>query len=226
MNKYVNSIWTVEMPKLAIGIFILFNILAILMYPGGTYSNSASRGYSMGFNFLSDLGRTISFSNNNNFTSFFLFNSSLILSGIVFVMFFFKVQNIFQKETSKHIITIGSFGGICGGIALAGVGTTPSDLYLNLHIIFATWLFRFFLISALSYSIIIWQSALIENKYALGYFVFTIAILIYIIISEFGPSPKSSTFALNLQVVSQKIILFIFLIAIYLQTLGIQKLRK
>ena len=209
-----------------IGIFILFNILAILMYPGGTYSNSASHGYSMGFNFLSDLGRTISFSNNNNFISSFLFNSSLILSGIVFVMFFFKVQNIFQKETSKHIITIGSFGGICGGIALVGVGATPSDLYLNLHIIFATWLFRFFLISALSYSIIIWQSALIENKYALGYFVFTIAILIYIIISEFGPSPKSSTFALNLQVVSQKIILFIFLIAIYVQTLGIQKLRK
>ena len=35
------------------------------MYTGGTYLNNSNPGYSMEFNFLSDLGRTISFSNNN-----------------------------------------------------------------------------------------------------------------------------------------------------------------
>jgi len=225
MNKDVNTIWVVEMPKFAIGIFILLNTLAISMYTGGTYLNNSNPGYSMGFNFLSDLGRTISFSNNNNLISSLLFNVSLILAGIVFVMFFYKVQYVFQKEQSQFFIRLGTISGICGGFSLAGVGITPSDLYLNLHIIFATWIFRFFLIAAFSYSITIWKSSLIENKYAYGYFIFTFSILSYIIISEFGPSPKSNMFALSLQVISQKVILFIFLFAVYIQTLGIRKLR-
>ena len=123
-------------------------------------------------------------------------------------------------------MTFGSISGILGSMALTGVGITPSDLYLNLHIMFATWLFRFFLVAALSYSIVIFKSSVIDNKYAMGYFMFTILIFLYILISEFGPSPKLSPFALNLQVISQKIILFVFLIAIYIQALGIQKLRR
>ena len=141
-------------------------------------------------------------------------------------MFFYKIKYIFQKEKLKYFVRLGTLCGICGGFSLAGVGVTPSDLYLNLHIIFATWLFRFFFIAAFSYSVIIWQSSLIENKYAFGYFVFTISIFIYIIISELGPSPQSNMFALNLQVIAQKIILFIFLFSVYIQTLGIQKLRR
>ena len=65
-----------------------------------------------------------------------------------------------------------------------------------------------------------------KNKYAGGYMIFTISILLYILISEFGPDPKISHFALVLQVVSQKIILLIFMVAIYIQTLGLQKIEK
>ena len=66
----------------------------------------------------------------------------------------------------------------------------------------------------------------LKNKYAGGYMVFTVSILLYILISEFGPGPNVSQFALWLQVVSQKIILLIFMVAIYIQTLGLQKLQK
>ena len=226
MNKYANTYWVVEIPKYTIGMFFMLNILSIIMYSGGTYFNNANLGYSMEFNFLSDLGRTVSFSNNNNFISSFLFNSSLVLSGFVFIMFFYKIQYIFQNRKLNYFIKIATIFGICGGRSLAGVGIAPSDVYFNLHIFCATWLFRFFFIAALMYSITIWKSSLIENKYAFGYFLFTIAIFIYIIISELGPSPQSSIFALNIQVIAQKIILCIFLFAVYAQALGIQKLRK
>jgi hypothetical protein len=49
---------------------------------------------------------------------------------------------------------------------------------------------------------------------------------LYILISELGPNPKMSQFALSLQVVSQKVILIIFMFAVYIQTLGLQKLYK
>ena len=98
MNKYANTYWVVEIPKYTIGMFVMLNILSIIMYSGGTYFNNANLGYSMEFNFLSDLGRTVSFSNNNNFISSFLFNSSLVLSAFVFIMFFIKYNIFFKTE--------------------------------------------------------------------------------------------------------------------------------
>ena len=107
-----------------------------------------------------------------------------------------------------------------------GVGLTPADLYLDLHIICANWLFRFMFVASFFYTIVIFKNQTIENKYAGGYMIFSVSILLYILISEFGPGPNVSQFALWLQVVSQKIILLIFMVAIYIQTLGLQKLEK
>jgi hypothetical membrane protein len=119
---------------------------------------------------------------------------------------------------------IGSIFGVLGGLSLIGVGLTPADLYLDIHIICATWLFRFFFVASLCYSIVIFRYSQLENKYAGGYLAFTFSILLYILISEFGPDPKISQFALTLQVVSQKVILLILIASIYIQTLGLKKL--
>ena len=64
------------------------------------------------------------------------------------------------------------------------------------------------------------------NKYAGGYLFFTLSILLYILISELGPDPKTNLFSLSIQVISQKIILIIFLFAVYIQTLGVQILAS
>ena len=65
---------------------------------------------------------------------------------------------------------------------MIGVALTPADLYLNNHILFANWLFRFFVIAAACYTIIIFKSELIANKYAIGYCVFACLILLYILV--------------------------------------------
>ena len=81
-------------------------------------------------------------------------------------------------------------------------------------------------VASLFYTIVIFRHPTFENKYAGGYLVFSITILIYILISELGPGPKVSHFALVLQVVSQKVILLILMVAVYIQTLGLKKLLK
>ena len=58
---------------------------------------------------------------------------------------------------------------------MVGVGLTPSDLYFSQHLLFAHWLFRFFFLAALSYTVIILKTDLIENKYVSGFFIFAIA---------------------------------------------------
>lgn len=225
MKKYLNP-WLTIYPQFILKIFIVINILAIFYYPGGTYIDHNTDGYSVSQNFLSDLGRTISFSNEINFISSQLFNMSLIMAGTIFIYFYFNLRKIFISNNQIILALIGSLFGILGGICLIGVGLTPSNIYLDMHIVFATWLFRFFLIASICYSIIIFTDKIFPNKYAGGYLFFTFSILLYILISELGPDPKTNLFSLSIQVISQKLILIIFLFAVYVQTLGVQILTS
>jgi hypothetical membrane protein len=224
MKKIADNPWLIELPRLVLGIFVILNIIAMLSYPGGTFLDDTTVGYSFTRNFLSDLGRTLSYPGEVNFISSQLFNMALILSGVVFANFYLHVRKIFTADNQKTLALIGSFFGVLGGLSLAGVGLTPADLYLDLHMICATWLFRFFFVASLCYSMVIFRHSKFENKYAMGYLVFTFSILLYIIISELGPDPKVNQFALTVQVVSQKMILFILMAAIYIQTIGLKKL--
>jgi len=226
MKNIKNNLWLIILPKMVLGLFIVFNVFAMFFYPGSTYLNNLSSGYSFTQNFLSDLGRTLTFSRKVNFLSSQLFNMSLILAGGIFSMFYMYVRKVFNIENQRTLAFIGSFFGILGGLSLIGVGLTPADLYLEIHIVCATWLFRFFFVASLCYSIVIFKHTQFENKFAAGYLVFTLSILLYILVSELGPDPKISQFALVFQVVSQKIILLILMAAIYIQTLGLQKLHK
>ena len=218
--------WLITLPQMVLILFIVFNIIAMFAYPGSTYRNNLSPGYSFTQNFLSDLGRTVSFSGEVNFFSAQFFNMSLILAGGVFSFFYFHVWKVFLADNQRMLAQIGSIFGVLGGLSLVGVGITPADLYLELHIICATWLFRFLFVASLFYSIVIFRHDQYENKYASGYLIFTFSILLYILVSELGPDPKISHFALTFQVVTQKMILLIFIASIYIQTLGLKRLQE
>ena len=224
MNNKQTNIWIITLPQYMLWVFILLNISAIILYPGSTYRNHLSNNYSFTQNFLSDMGRTMTFSGEHNFLSCQLFNMSLILSGFIFFMFYYHIYKIFKSKTKLSFL--GSIFGIFGGFSLIGVGLTPANLYLDFHIICANWLFRFMFLASVFYTLVIYFHPKLNNKYAIGYFIFSISILVYIFISEFGPNPRESLFALSVQVISQKIILIIFIISVYIQTFGIKKLLK
>ena len=226
MNNIQRHSSLIVFPRIVLGLFIVFNIIAILSYSGGTYLDSLSPGYSFTRNFLSDLGRTISFSGEVNFLSALFFNLSLILAGGIFTNYYIHVRKVFPKENQRFLALVGSIFGVLGGLSFIGVGLTPADLYLELHVICATWLFRFFFVASMCYSWAILRHSKFENKYAIGYIWFTFSILLYILVSELGPDPKTNQFALTLQVVSQKIILFILMGSIYIQTIGLKKLQE
>ena len=219
-----NNIWLVAVPQFILCLFIILHILSMMTYSGGTFLDSQNSGYSFARNFLSDLGRTKSFSGDINFTSSLFFNMSLLLAGGVFVMFYFKIRHVFVEYNYMGFAFLGSLSGLLCGFAMIGVGLTPSDLYLSLHDFSAKWLFRCFFGASFFYSVIIYRSDFIDNKYATGYLFFAISILVYIFISELGPNPAESELALTIQVVSQKIILLILISAVYFQTLGLKKI--
>ena len=228
MNKPDITQKLIYVPQTTLGFFIILNIMAMIFYKGGTMHNPDTINYNPLNNFLSDLGRTISFSNKTNFHASLCFNMSMIISGFSFISFFYYTRQLFSNEKKSTIIisNIGASFGILSSVCMIGVGFTPADIYLPPHILFAHWMFRFYFITALCFSISIYKSDSFENKYGLGYVFFTIVILIYILISELGPSPRENYNALTLQVITQKVILVCFLYAIYSQTKGISKILK
>ena len=76
------------------------------------------------------------------------------------------------------------------------------------------------------YTIVIYRSELIQNKYAAGYAIFFLSILSYVIILHFGPGPRENQAALIFQVVAQKMIVVIFILSVVYQTFGLDKSFK
>ena len=208
------------MPRYAIFIFVLFNFFAMIFYPGGTINDPNTIGYTFTENFFSDLGNSISYSGKSNTISFILFNFSLSLCGLTFIILFYLIKPAFNPSLLTFLATL---FGVLGGISCIGVAFTPANLLLDAHIFFAHGIFRGLCISSLLYSILIFKNNNINNKYAYGFIAFGFMVLIYILISELGPNPRENPDALKLQVVSQKAITLWLFLSIYFYSIGLGK---
>ena len=223
MNTIINNkFWISDMPRYSMIIFIVLNALAMLLYPGGNINNPTQIGYSFVNNFFSDLGMTISHSNENNIFSCILFNSSLCVIGVCFGMLFYTIRNYFLRY--KYLSLFATFLGVYASISYIGVALTPSNLYLSLHTFFAHWLFRSLFAVSIIYSILIFKTKGFENKYAYAFITFGVMVLVYVIYSElYLSNPQLFPEELVKHVVAQKIVAFWILISIYLYSIGLSK---
>ena len=224
MKKNKNSIveyLAYKLPFYGVIMFVLLNLIAMWIYPGGTYQNPEIEIYKFTQNYFSDLGRTITMDETPNFFASFIFNNSLLMIGILFGLFYFYLPNLFsQNKMAYHISRIASLIAITSGIAFSGVGFTPSDLYLDGHMFFVRWAFRSFLIVAILFIIAIYKAPEWKNKYALIYIGFAFVLLGYILIMDFGPNGKDTMEGLVTQVVAQKTIVIAFVVSVYFKSKG------
>ena len=84
---------------LGILVFVIFNTIAMLFYPGGTYLDSSTEGYQFFYNFFSNLGEWTARNGEINTFSASLFNSSLIIFALSYFLFFIS----FLKLEVKYI---------------------------------------------------------------------------------------------------------------------------
>ena len=55
VSNLCNDFWLVQAPRAAAAVFIIFNLVAMQLYPGGTIHNPHSANYHLTQNFFSDL---------------------------------------------------------------------------------------------------------------------------------------------------------------------------
>ncbi len=223
-TKILNNYWMIYAPRIVAFFFIFFNVIGMRLYPGGTIHNPDSDNYQLAHNFFSDLGRAVAHNGLQNFHSSLIFNLTLLLIGTTFCIFYFAMSSLF-KDTKLNLIlsNLGAIFGLLSGLSFIGVALTPSDLNLGLHVFFANSIFRMALGTSLCFGIVIVRTSIFPSRYAVGYFLFSIALIIYIAVGEYGPSARESEIAMVFQVVAQKIIVLIFLFSVVYQTFGFSK---
>jgi hypothetical protein len=128
--------------------FLLFTLLAMAVYPGGTIQNHSQAHYQFFSQPFSDLGRTRVFDRRGNTVSMILFILAMLGGGIGLAGFFIAFAGLMRK--TRITILLSSAGAIFGCIAAACficVACTPWDLYMKLHIAFVLSAFRCLLVA-------------------------------------------------------------------------------
>ena len=217
--------WTVKVIRFVTFFFILATIIAAYFYAGGNIHDSSQVGYSLTHNFLSDLGGYKSHYGELHILSGFLFHISMIMFVFVGVSFLF-VPKLFKDNSVNYFLSIlGSGFFFLGTLFFAGVGFTPYDLYLDMHVFFAINAFRFLIPASIFYFIVLLRSS-ISNKYAFTIillFLFTFFYVVYQIVSA---SPLESLEKMVEQATLQKIIALINVVSIFVLSFAFEEQIK
>ena len=204
----------IYLPIFSILLFVLLVSIAMLAYDGGNALDHYSNGYSFSLNYLSDLGRDNGYSGDNNQIPFYSFNLSLIIIGISFLMYFLYLPSLHNTNSLSFLFSrIGGVFGCYASICFAGVGLTPSDVYFDLHVFFANWVFRSMSLAVFFYSLTFLFSNRGNLFLSLIFFSSGLVVLSHIVIADFDFAIYMSN-PHNAKVLSQKaaVIAMIFMV--------------
>ena len=235
MNKRIHF-GLVRFPIVAISIFFICFLVAALLFPGSEieHLHFKSDMYSLTHNFLSGLGSFETSSGEPNTASSILFNGSLVLVGATLVLFYIRFKDFFialgDSEKSIKLARISQPVGLVAGVLFAGVGFVPHDLHFAAHVFFANYAFLVLFVLCILHSLTVYHSKFMSNKYALGYMLFCVVLLIYLYIiflgPRIGPNTQYSETDLMIQVISQKSIVLSLILSILIQVYGFHALFK
>ncbi len=123
--------------------FLVCCLIAIWLYPGGTMVDETTMGFSATGNYLSDLGRDVSFSGQDNRLGSAFFNWSLTILGFSILPFFFFMPTQ-AVDRFGWLIATGILGGL-SALALVVMGLSPINLYPMQHVLaLLFWMFTLF----------------------------------------------------------------------------------
>ncbi|MBT5956569.1 MAG: hypothetical protein HN820_06020 [Candidatus Marinimicrobia bacterium] len=200
--------------------FIVVLLLAVYCYPGSTHRDDTTVGYSITHNFLSDLGRTITYSGAQNFLSstLFVMGTTLVCAGLI--AYFLVMPAIVNKsKLSKILSQVGSLAGILCGLAFMGVGFTPHNYYPDAHMFVVRFGFQLFLVVMLLHSVAIMKNEVgLSKKSVWIYTVFMTILCYYIYLLNWGPPIKEGN-GLVIHVIWQKITVLGLSTTVFVQSL-------
>ena len=204
---------------LGILVFVIFNTIAMLFYPGGTYLDSSTEGYQFFYNFLSNLGEWTARNGEINTVSAFLFNSSLIIFALSYFSFFISFLNLEIKYINSKWLSfflVASISiSILSFIFISVYSAEETSKFW--HLVFVKMAFRTLFIHAVLQTYIVIKTPKFDQFISFATLGFTILLFLFLIVMDFGPSAHGSQEGLFIQVTAQKTIVAGIMIYFFFQ---------
>jgi len=176
------------------------------LYPGGTYHDHSTRGYSFFETFLSDLGMTVAHNGQSNGLGAGLFTVALLLLvvGLGGSLIGFVRLHAATPE-SRPFARLAGLIGVLVCVCFAGIAFTPENSLFGAHIFFTRAAWRLFLLVPLLLFVASLRSNELPRGVRSAWLFLTVMLAGYVWVMDFGPR-ISAPGGLVTQVTAQKII--------------------
>lgn len=206
--------------------FVSLTWLAMLLYPGGTFLDPLTDGYSFTNNFFSELGMTTANNCQGSLWSALFFLIALTLAGVGLVAYHLVMPAYFRHRKVVYWISVlGSVCGVIAGLCFIGVAFSPVNLANDLHTIFVMNAFRAYMLAAILYTIATFMTPRYPNIYGWVGLLFAALMVTYVIILTYGPEIDTNQ-GYVMQVVSQKAIVYASIFNMLIQSWGATKNKQ
>ena len=204
--------------QIATAVAVTLAAIAIARYPGGTYRDHSTVGYTAIQNFLSDLGMTVAYNGSPTRLGSACFVASLVVLVVGLggcVVGFFREYSASAK--SRGLARAAAFVALLVCLAFIGVAVTPENLVMGLHVQLTFFAFRSFLVSAILFTLAARAFSPTARRVWIAWAGLTIAMAIYVWIQTWGPRVRDPG-GLEVQVIAQKIIAIIAITTLLFQS--------
>jgi len=206
--------------------FVFLTVVAMFLYPGGSYADKELTGYSFWINFFSDLGRTTTFGEHPNAASMSLFVTALSLASLTLVVAFVAMPHLFARNRAARRLSVaGSVLGVISAVAYLGIAWAPADVNLAVHRLFVQIAFSSFLLVVILYSAAILRNSDYPNVYAFTYLGFALILAAYLVLLFGGPHVDTPE-GVRIQATGQKIVVYAEIGCMFLQSYGALKVER
>ena len=203
--------------------FVTLTLIAMIIYPGGTLHSPDLTTYSFSRNYFSDLGRTQNFLNVDNNISSTLFTLALSIVGTAMGIFFVTLPTLFKNKRAIGLAIGAAICGLFSGYCFIEVAARPWDIDFLGHVKYTRAGFLSFFVCVVLYAIAVFNEKFYANKYGIALTICSVIMGFQIILMFFGPKPFESEWALFLQAISQKIVVYSEILTLGYITYGLIK---
>jgi hypothetical protein len=125
------------------------------------------------------------------------------------------VPILFKGDSVNYRLALGGSAlFLVGTVFFSGVGLTPYDLYLDLHVFFAVNAFRFLVPASLLYFIVLLRSS-VDTRFALMTGLYLLCVAAYVGYQIMGGNPFESAEEMVRQATLQKLIVIASVVNIF-----------
>ncbi len=181
-------------------------VVAMLVYPGGTYRDHSTSGYQFFHNFLSDLGATVAYNGQPNRVGALLFVVSLVALVVGMGAMLVSLARTYSRSASA--VWFARLAAVAGALVCAffiGVAATPENHFMPIHVLFTKLAFRTFPAVPLFLGLAARRNPALPPRVSVAWVAMIVLLVSYVLVLDFGPRSSTPT-GLVVQVTAQKIV--------------------